>query len=54
VQTAVAIAGGFTPRAVQDEALVTRQTPGKAVTGPLPVTYPVKPGDTIVIKERWF
>jgi Periplasmic protein involved in polysaccharide export len=54
VQTAVAIAGGFTPRAVENEALVTRQAPGKAVTGPLPATYPIKPGDTIVIKERWF
>lgn len=27
---------------------------GQLVTGTVPITYPVQPGDTIVIKERWF
>jgi polysaccharide export outer membrane protein len=55
VQTAVAIAGGYTPRAAKDYAEVTRQVgPGQLVTAPVPITYPVRPGDTIVIKERWF
>ncbi len=54
VQTAVAIAGGYTPRAAKDSAEITRQVEGRLVTGTVPITYPVRPGDTIVIKERWF
>jgi polysaccharide export outer membrane protein len=54
VQTAVAIAGGFTPRGQRSSAEVTRQIEGQTVTASVPITYPVQPGDTIVIKERWF
>ncbi len=54
VQTAVAIAGGFTPRANQDAAEVTRQIEGRAVTATVPITHPLRPGDTVVIRERWF
>jgi polysaccharide export outer membrane protein len=54
VQTAVAIAGGFTPRANQTVAQVTRQQDGKVIIGTVPITYPVQPGDTILLKERWF
>lgn len=54
VQTAVAIAGGFTPRAARTYAEITRLTPRGPVTGSAPITDQVRPGDTIVIKERWF
>lgn len=54
VQTAVAIAGGFTPRGQRAHAEVTRMVEGQLVTASVPITYPVQPGDTIVIKERWF
>lgn len=54
VQTAVAIAGGFTPRAERDTAEVTRRTSRGIVVAKVPITFPVRPGDTIVIKERWF
>jgi polysaccharide export outer membrane protein len=54
VQTAVAIAGGFTPRGQRSSAEVTRQVDGQLVTATVPITYAVQPGDTIVIKERWF
>lgn len=54
VQTAVAIAGGFTPRGQRNYAEITRLMDGQLVTGTVPITYPVRPGDTIVIKERWF
>lgn len=54
VQTAVAIAGGFTPRGQRNYAEVTRLMDSQLVTGTVPITYPVRPGDTIVIKERWF
>lgn len=54
VQTAVAIAGGFSPRANRSYAEVTRATIDGIVTVPVPITTPVRPGDTIVIKERFF
>lgn len=54
VQTAAAIAGGFSPRADSTYAELTRVINGRPVTGTVPITYPVLPGDTIVIKERWF
>jgi polysaccharide export outer membrane protein len=53
-QTAVAIAGGFSPRAVRDGVEVTRQVDGRPVTGFVPLTFPVRPGDTVTVKERWF
>ncbi len=54
VQTAVAIAGGFTPRADQNYAELTRPISEGLITANVPITYPMKPGDTVVIKERWF
>lgn len=54
VQTAVAIAGGFTARANRDVAELTRRTSRGIQVADVPVTSPVRPGDTIVIKERWF
>ena len=55
VQTAVAIAGGYTPRAAKDYAELTRQVQGRqARHGHGADHLPVRPGDTIVIKERWF
>lgn len=54
VETAVAIAAGFGPRAARDYAVLTRDSGGNLVSGIVPMTYPVRPGDTIVIKERFF
>jgi polysaccharide biosynthesis/export protein len=54
VQTAVAIAGGFSPRAFQSDADLTRQFSGQLYTASVPITAPVRPGDTIVIRERFF
>jgi len=54
VETAVAIAAGFGPRAARDYAVLTRDTSGNLASGIVPMTYPVRPGDTIVIKERFF
>ena len=54
VQTAVAIAGGFTPRANRDRAELTRRSRGEIVVAEVPMEFPVRPGDTITIKERWF
>lgn len=54
VETAVAIAGGFTPRAYKKEATVTRGVDGALAQGKVPFAFPVQPGDTINIAERWF
>jgi polysaccharide export outer membrane protein len=54
VETAVAIAGGFTPRARKDCAELTRNEVGRTITFDAPINLPVKPGDTIFIHERFF
>jgi polysaccharide biosynthesis/export protein len=53
-ETAVAIAGGFSPRADKRGVTLTRNIDGQAYRGPAPLTFPVRPGDTIVVAERWF
>lgn len=56
VETAVAIAGGFTPRAYRHEAKIDRPVPGGVLRSREAVSLftQVLPGDTVVIKERWF
>jgi polysaccharide export outer membrane protein len=54
IETAVAIAGGFAPRANKSKVELTRNAPGQQMKGDVPLGYPLRPGDTVVIKERWF
>jgi polysaccharide export outer membrane protein len=54
VQNAIAIAGGFSPRANQSSADITRQVNGKVINGRVPLSDPIMPGDTIYIRERLF
>ncbi len=54
VQTAVAIAGGFQPRADRHVAHVSRMINGEIVMGKVPLDTPVRPGDTVTIRERYF
>ena len=54
VETAVAIAGGFTPRAYHSDVVLSRTVGGQTIRATVPVTTPVRPGDTITINERWF
>ena len=51
---AVAIAGGFSPRAVRGPVEMHRQGGDGILVGSVPLNYPVRPGDTIVVAERWF
>jgi polysaccharide export outer membrane protein len=53
-ETAIAIAGGFAPRADKKGIKLTRNIPGQQFTGDVPLSTPLRPGDTIVVKERWF
>lgn len=52
-QTAIAIAGGFGPRAYQGGVDLTRTVEGRPVTGRVPLTQPLRPGDTIMVRERF-
>jgi polysaccharide biosynthesis/export protein len=54
VEKAIAIAGGFTPRAYRSDIEIERPAAGGAVRQAVPPIAPVRPGDTIVVKERWF
>ncbi|HEY1365078.1 MAG TPA: polysaccharide biosynthesis/export family protein [Xanthobacteraceae bacterium] len=54
VETAVAIAGGFTPRAYRWDAEISRSSSGVTARQKVPLIAPVRPGDTVKIGERWF
>jgi polysaccharide export outer membrane protein len=54
VQNAVAIAGGYGPRADQNKVLITRKNANGTVTFKVPVTTQVYPGDIVYVRERWF
>lgn len=53
-ETAIAIAGGFAPRANKSRVQITRNAPGQRIHGDVPLNFPLRPGDTVVVKERWF
>ena len=54
VENAIAIAGGFTPRASKDKVTITRKVQGVPARFALPLRHPLRPGDTIQVSERWF
>src|SRR5579871_856444 len=53
-ESAVAIAGGYTPRAKKSQFKLTRRNEAGAVTAVVPPNISLQPGDTVVIGERWF
>ncbi|MGB3539881.1 MAG: polysaccharide biosynthesis/export family protein [Mesorhizobium sp.] len=54
VQKAVAIAGGYTPRANQESVDIARDINGKVITGRVTTSDPLLPGDTVYVRERLF
>ena len=54
VENAIAIAGGFTPRASKDKVTITRKVQGAPSRYVLPLRHQLRPGDTIEVSERWF
>lgn len=54
IESAVAIAGGFTPRAQRGSIKLTRMSEAGTVQAVVPPGTLLKPGDTVVVAERWF
>jgi len=54
VESAVAIAGGFSPRARRDSVTLTHPQDGVMVRAVVPLGTPLTPGDTVLVSERWF
>jgi polysaccharide biosynthesis/export protein len=54
VESAVAIAGGFSPRAQKGAVDLTRTEAAGTVRASVPLGTLLRPGDTIVVNERWF
>jgi polysaccharide export outer membrane protein len=53
-ESAVAIAGGYSPRARRDHVTITHTTAAGTMRVVVSPATPIKPGDTIVVDERWF
>jgi len=51
---AVAIAGGFSPRARKDRVTITHTDASGTSRVIMPPGTPISPGDTVLVGERWF
>jgi polysaccharide biosynthesis/export protein len=54
VESAVAIAGGFSPRARRDLVILTHTDANGIMRYEVPLGTSLGPGDTVQVKERWF
>jgi polysaccharide biosynthesis/export protein len=54
VESAIAIAGGFSPRAKRDMVTLTHTDAGSAARYEVPLGTSLGPGDTVLVGERWF
>jgi polysaccharide export outer membrane protein len=54
VESAVAVAGGFSPRALRDRVTLTHNDGSGSSRIVVPLGTALSPGDTIVVGERWF
>jgi polysaccharide export outer membrane protein len=54
VESAVAIAGGFSPRARRDSVTLTHTDGAGASRYVVPLGTSLSPGDTVLVGERWF
>ena len=50
----VASCCGEVPRAKKSSVELTRNAGAQQFHGDVPTTYRLRPGDTVVVKERWF
>jgi polysaccharide export outer membrane protein len=54
VESAVAIAGGFSPRARRDRVTITHSDESGTGRYVVPPGTAISPGDTVLVGERWF
>jgi polysaccharide export outer membrane protein len=54
VESAVAIAGGFSPRARRDRVTLTHTDGSGSIRVVVPLGTSISPGDTLLVGERWF
>ena len=54
VESAVAIAGGFSPRARRDRVTLTHTDASGSMRSVVPLGTSLSPGDTVLVGERWF
>jgi len=54
VESAVAIAGGFSPRARRDRVTLTHTDSSGSIRFVVPLGTALSPGDTVLVGERWF
>jgi polysaccharide biosynthesis/export protein len=54
VESAVAIAGGFSARARRDSVTITHTDLSGLARAVVPLGTPIAPGDTVLVGERWF
>jgi polysaccharide export outer membrane protein len=54
VESAVAIAGGFSPRAKRDSVTLTHTESSGSMRVVVPLGTSIGPGDTVLVGERWF
>jgi polysaccharide export outer membrane protein len=54
VESAVAIAGGFSPRARRDQVTLTHSDGSGSSRFVVPLGTALGPGDTVLVGERWF
>ncbi len=54
VESAIAIAGGFSPRARRDSVTLTHTDASGSGRFVVPLGTPLNPGDTVLVGERWF
>ena len=54
VESAVAIAGGFSPRARRDRVTLTHTDASGSSRVVVPLGTSISPGDTVLVGERWF
>lgn len=54
VRAAISVSGGFSDTADRARAVIYRRQGGEMVKTTVDLDFPIRPGDTIVILERWF
>jgi polysaccharide biosynthesis/export protein len=54
VQQAIAIAGGYGPRADKRAFMITRKDSTGTHSSYVPITTQIYPGDVLYVRERWF